>query len=150
MWQASYLHSKDMAEQNYFSHTSKDGRSPWQRAADAGTSANGENIAAGRGTAEAVLEQWKASNGHCNNMMKPGFKAFAVGYFAGGSYRHYWTQMFRSSEEQPTDGSCHASHGLLEATAAVAEKSVESHGAAEALDEPPMPEPTCNPEPCEP
>merc|ERR1712232_274013 len=63
LWKASQLHSQDMADKNYFSHTSKDGRSPWDRARAQGASASGENIAAGSSTAQAVLEQWKKSNG---------------------------------------------------------------------------------------
>merc|ERR1719356_2155869 len=69
--EASFLHSEDMGVQNYFSHTSKDGRSPWDRARAQGVVAGGENIAAGRGGAQEVLDQWKNSDGHCRNMMNP-------------------------------------------------------------------------------
>jgi uncharacterized protein YkwD len=94
LWRASKLHSEDMAAQSYFSHTSKDGRSPWQRAEEQGTDAHGENIAAGSSTAVAALEQWKKSDGHCKNMMRKHFRVAAVGYGAGGPLGHYWTQMF--------------------------------------------------------
>lgn len=53
---------------NYFSHTSLDGRSPWDRAREQGISANGENIAAGRSSASGTLEQWKNSDGHCKTL----------------------------------------------------------------------------------
>lgn len=99
LWRASKLHSEDMADNSFFSHTSLDGRSPWERASAQGLSANGENIAAGGSSAAAALEQWKKSDGHCNNIMNSKFKVFAVGYGYGPSspHKHYWTQMFRTS-----------------------------------------------------
>jgi len=103
LWRASRLHSEDMAAQNYFSHTSKDGRSPWQRAEEQGTHAHGENIAAGSGTASGSLGQFKNSDGHCRNMMKKDFRVAAVGYGAGGRYGHYWTQMFSLSDPDLSD-----------------------------------------------
>jgi uncharacterized protein YkwD len=109
LWKASQLHSEDMAAQGYFSHSSQDGRSPWQRAEEQGTSANGENIAAGSGTAAGVLEQWKRSDGHCRNMMKKDSKVAGVGYGAGGPYRHYWTQMFSDSDTSDLDTTCYPS-----------------------------------------
>ncbi|CAE7224243.1 ykwD [Symbiodinium sp. CCMP2592] len=109
LWAAAQLHSQDMADNGYFSHTSQDGRSPWDRAEAQGIRANGENIAAGRSGAEAVLEQWKNSDGHCKNMMNPNFRVFAVGYAynSGSRYRHYWTQMFKSSDVSDLDTSCY-------------------------------------------
>merc|ERR1712003_265880 len=78
--------------------TSKDGRSPWRRAAEQGLDARdksiGENITAGSSTAAGTLEQLKGSDAHCRNMMKKDFKVAAVGYAAGGGYGHFWTQMF--------------------------------------------------------
>jgi uncharacterized protein YkwD len=110
LWKASKLHSEDMAARGYFSHRSLDGRSPWQRAEEQGFfRANGENIAAGRGTAAGVLEQWKRSDGHCRNMMKKDSKVAGVGYGAGGPYRHYWTQMFSDSDTSDLDTTCYPS-----------------------------------------
>lgn len=108
LWRASQLHSQDMADNSYFSHSSQDGRSPWDRADAQDISANGENIAAGRDSAQAVLEQWKNSDGHCRNMGNPSFKLFAVGYAfnAGAPYKHYWTQMFKTAKVD-LDTSCY-------------------------------------------
>lgn len=130
LWKASQLHSQDMADQNYFSHTSLDGRSPWQRAQEQGISANGENIAAGRSTAAGVLDQWKGSNGHCHNMMNPGFTLFAIGYgySAGANYKHYWTQMFKTSEV-PLDTSCYPEFTPSVADAGPHEVDAGSQGA---------------------
>jgi len=117
LWRASQLHSQDMADQAYFSHDSQDGRSPWDRAEAQGIRANGENIAAGRGTAQEVLEQWKNSDGHCRNMGNPAFKLFAVGYGfnAGSPFRHYWTQMFKT-QEVDLDKSCYPTESMLMVT----------------------------------
>jgi len=110
LWKASQLHSQDMADNDYFSHDSQDGRSPWDRAEDQGISANGENIAAGRSGAQETLDQWKGSDGHCRNMMNPDNKLFAVGYGynPASSFRHYWTQMFKR-QEVSLDQSCYPS-----------------------------------------
>jgi len=112
LWRASYKHSIDMARRGYFSHTSKDGRSPWTRAKSEGLDAHGENIAAGGSSPESTLQQWKNSDGHCKNMGKKEFKLFAVGYGAGGPYRHYWTQMFSLKSSSP-DTSCYPSGAVL-------------------------------------
>merc|ERR1719412_354498 len=81
LFEASQWHSQDMADENYFDHMGRTPTTtPWERAEARGTSANGENIAAGQGGAAAVLQQWKDSNGHCLNMGKASFKSFAVGY----------------------------------------------------------------------
>jgi len=94
---AAYDHSRDMAVRNYFSHTNPDGLSPFQRMTNAGytgwTTA-GENIAAGQTTPEQVVQGWLQSPGHCANIMNARFRELGVGYYAGGSYRHYWTQNF--------------------------------------------------------
>lgn len=94
---AAYNHSRDMALNNYFSHTGLNGSTPWDRMTAAGYTnyrAAGENIAAGQSTPEAVVAGWLKSSGHCANIMNPAFKELGVGYFAGGSYGHYWTQDF--------------------------------------------------------
>lgn len=95
-------HSQDMATQNYFSHTSLDGRTFSQRMTQAGYSGGGprgENIAAGYGSAAAVVAGWMASTGHCQNIMNAGFRVAGVGYAyrAGSSYGHYWTMNFGGS-----------------------------------------------------
>jgi uncharacterized protein YkwD len=93
---AARLHSEDMAEEGYFDHRSLDGRSPWDRIADAGYDAfpTGENIAAGNSTADATVAQWVNSPGHCRNMMSPDSTEIGVGAYFGGSWGAYWTQTF--------------------------------------------------------
>jgi uncharacterized protein YkwD len=99
---ASRLHSDDMATQNYFEHTSLDGRQFGDRMTDAGFTGGapwGENIAAGSATPEDVVRGWMGSPGHCANIMSPQFRVIGIGYaFDGGStFGHYWTQNFAAS-----------------------------------------------------
>ena len=91
-------HSQDLATNNYFSHTSLDGRTPAQRIGQAGYAGGflAENIAAGPSTAQAVVDEWMQSTGHCQNIMKSGLRVIAIGYAFNQSstYRHYSTQNF--------------------------------------------------------
>lgn len=87
---AGRLHSQDMVRLKFFSHTSPiEGKeSPGKRAALAGTSGGGENIAAGQSTPQGAIRAWWYSPGHHRNMMG--------GYGRVGLGRHesHWTQMF--------------------------------------------------------
>jgi hypothetical protein len=91
-------HSEDMGAQDYFSHTSLDGRTVPDRITAAGYSYNtyGENIAGGQPTPEDVIDAWMSSSGHRANILNSNFCDIGVGYAyqAGSTYRHYWTQNF--------------------------------------------------------
>jgi uncharacterized protein YkwD len=91
-------HSEDMGLQDYFSHTSLDGRTAPERITAAGYFYNtyGENIAAGQPTPEDVIDAWMSSSGHRANILNSKFCDIGVGYayLAGSTYRHYWTQDF--------------------------------------------------------
>merc|ERR1719296_720956 len=104
---AARLHSRDMANNNYFSHTSRDGRSPSTRARDAGFPGGcGEIIAAGGTTAEAAVRQWQNSqSGHCNALMNPNNKVVGFGYAYNGNaqYRHYWTGKLHGGSVTPVE-----------------------------------------------
>lgn len=93
---AAQKHSADMAKKNYFSHTGKDGRSPFDRMTDAGYSftAAAENIAAGQRTPAGVVQGWMNSSGHRKNILNCAYTEIGVGYAKGGSYGTYWTQDF--------------------------------------------------------
>jgi uncharacterized protein YkwD len=93
---AAQLHAQDMADNNYFDHTSLDGRSFSARSRDAGYtgSPTGENIAAGNSTPEATMQQWMSSPGHCRNIMSGSSNEIGVGHGLGGRYGHYWVQKF--------------------------------------------------------
>ncbi len=95
---AARVHTRDMVINDYFSHTNLQSEGPGPRLTAAGYSGQGwgENIAAGRGTAEGTMEQWMGSDGHCANLMNAGFNRIGIGYFPGdgAEYGHYWTQTF--------------------------------------------------------
>ncbi|MDE3194688.1 MAG: CAP domain-containing protein [Chloroflexota bacterium] len=90
----------DMATENYFSHTSLDGRTPTQRMADAGYPASqtwtGEDLAAGYTTASAVLAGWINSPAHYAVLVNPVYRAIGVGrgYSATSQYQWYWAADF--------------------------------------------------------
>jgi uncharacterized protein YkwD len=97
------LHSKDMADRDYFAHDSAppDGRDPFERMADAGYSGGtmGENIASGYQSPAQVVQGWLDSDGHCSNIMNPDFDEIGIGYYyiAGASQwdaSRLWTQNF--------------------------------------------------------
>lgn len=103
-------HSTDMAEQDYFSHTGKNGSLPWDRAELFGYEARsmGENIAAGYSTPEAVVQGWINSPGHRANLLNASFTELGVGYYflspdtGSVNYGSYWTQVFGSGDTNPT------------------------------------------------
>jgi len=89
---AAQGHSDDMAAQDYFSHTSLDGRSFADRVRAAGyPNPGGENIAQGQRSAQAVHDAWMNSQGHRDNILNCGFATIGVGLHAGS---WTWTQNF--------------------------------------------------------
>lgn len=90
------MKSQDMANKNYFSHTSPTYGSPFDMMKQFGISFRtaGENIASGQRTPEEVMQSWMNSQGHRANILKPDYTHLGVGYYRGGSYGHMWTQMF--------------------------------------------------------
>ncbi len=98
LFEAARGHSDDMAQLDYFSHDSLDGRTFSQRIGDAGYlwNACGENIAAGYSTPQATMNGWMNSPGHRANILSSTFCDIGVGYAyeAGSNYAHYWTQDF--------------------------------------------------------
>ena len=94
---AAVGHSEDMAKNDYFDHTSQDGRSPWDRARNAGyDNAIGENIAAGYTSAAAVIEGWMNSEGHRANLLNCDARAIGLGVASHNGGQLYWTKMFGS------------------------------------------------------
>ena len=88
---AADVHSKDMLQNNYFSHTGADGSSPGDRIRQAGYNwrAYGENIAKGYQDEQSVMTAWLQSEDHCKNIMGKDFTEMGVA--RAGSY---WTQEF--------------------------------------------------------
>jgi len=95
-WQLSRVaryKSQDMADNNYFSHTSPTYGSPFQMMKQFGITYRtaGENIASGYASAQAVVNAWMNSAGHRANILNPSYTQIGVGYVADGNH---WTQMF--------------------------------------------------------
>jgi len=88
-------HAQDMATNNYFSHTSRDGRTFVDRIKAQGYPVpRSENIAAGQPTVTAVMDAWMASSGHRANILDCSAVAMGAASAKGGSYGIYWVQDF--------------------------------------------------------
>ncbi|WP_110970144.1 CAP domain-containing protein [Pseudomonas huaxiensis] len=91
-------HSRAMANQNFFDHIDRDGRTPGDRAELAGYNGQriSENIAAGLDSPRKVLEGWLASPGHCANLMNPALRELGAAYATDpkSDAGIYWTALF--------------------------------------------------------
>ena len=90
-------HSRDMAQNDFFSHTGSDGGNVSSRVEQRGYewSAVGENLAEatpGHFTPRSVVEGWLTSPGHCANIMRPAFRE--IGAAKVTRNLEYWTQVF--------------------------------------------------------
>lgn len=88
---SAFIHSKDMSDHNYFSHTFSDGRSPFDLMKEQGIAFRlaSENIAMGyRDSIEAVYG-WMNSSGHRHSLLNPDLKRLGAGV-----YNYYYTQHF--------------------------------------------------------
>jgi uncharacterized YkwD family protein/spore coat assembly protein SafA len=97
-WQVSRVaryKSRDMNENNYFSHTSPTYGSPFTMLKNFGISyrSAGENIAKGYKTPAEVVKGWMNFSGHRANILSSKFTHIGVGYEKNGNF---WTQMFIS------------------------------------------------------
>lgn len=96
--EAASSYAREMAQYQYLEHVGRDGSTPAQRITRMGYvwRAVGENIAAGQGTAQDVVDDWLSSPGHCANIMNPEYvdmgAAFAVNMASGPAV--YWAQEF--------------------------------------------------------
>jgi uncharacterized YkwD family protein len=91
------LKSKDMAENNYFSHQSPTYGSPFEMMQRFGIaySSAGENIACNQ-TVQAAHEALMNSPGHRENILKPTFTHIGIGIVDGGQCGKMFTQQFIS------------------------------------------------------
>ncbi|WP_077621625.1 SafA/ExsA family spore coat assembly protein [Sediminibacillus massiliensis] len=85
--------SRDMKNQQYFSHTSPTYGSPFKMIRNFGIDyrSAAENIARGQQSPNAVVQAWMNSSGHRKNILNENYTHIGVGYVAEGKY---WTQMF--------------------------------------------------------
>jgi uncharacterized protein YkwD len=97
--QAAEWMSRDMGENNYFSHTDSLGRDPFVRMCDFGYCYNtwkGENLAAGASSAESVFNLWKDSPGHNSNMLNGNYRVMGIArvHTPDSNFGWYWTNDF--------------------------------------------------------
>jgi len=88
---AARLHSEDMAQNAFMSHTGSDGSTPWERMDRVGFrySSAAENVFSGQRSPEQVVSTWMGSDGHRRNILDPNLTELGVGV-AGDR----WTQKF--------------------------------------------------------
>jgi uncharacterized protein YkwD len=90
--QAAQEHSSDMADRDYFDHTTPEGLTFADRIVNAGYPTPGaENIAVGQKDAQEVMEGWMDSDGHRANILNCDLNTIGVGLDENGMY---WTQDF--------------------------------------------------------
>ena len=98
MCKAASMRAIEMNYANYFEHRRANGDSCFSVLPYFGVSSSmsGENIGAGYGSPEEVVEGWKNSPGHYANMTEASFKKLGVGYSSVGigDYGTYWVQLF--------------------------------------------------------
>lgn len=103
--QAAQSHTDDMANRNYFDHTTPEGQTPDQRVSATGYEwgAVAENLALGAQTPFAVMEQWLGSQAHCQNIFSTKVLDIGVGVRQD---KDLWTQVFarRKKDKKPKDG----------------------------------------------
>jgi uncharacterized protein YkwD len=98
--QAALRHSNDMADNDFFSHTSSDGTSAGQRLNQAcyDWQAYGELIAAGYRTASGVVDGWMNDPDpeYRGIILDSQFRDIGAGYAynRASEYKHYWTVNF--------------------------------------------------------
>lgn len=102
------LHSQEMAEKDYFSHTSPtDGlKTPRDRVSALGLQPKivGENIymssgREARAVVQSSMDAWMKSPGHRANILKPEYTCIGVGFFVHGS-DVYVTQVFSTDADE--------------------------------------------------
>ena len=96
---AASTHSRDMARNDFVSHTGFDGATPGVRAVREGVTGMtfvAENIAAGTRTPERTIEAWMGSEKHRGNILNASFRYFGVGVYRldGSEWGVYTTQKF--------------------------------------------------------
>lgn len=94
-------HAADLAQDDYFNHDTYDRNganlewvcNTWERIKTYYPTPSAENIAAGYGDPEGVMQGWMDSAGHRDNILGGSWE-IGSGYYTGGSYGRYWVQNF--------------------------------------------------------
>ncbi|MCO5230250.1 MAG: CAP domain-containing protein [Chitinophagales bacterium] len=88
---AALKHTKDMNDNNFFSHTGSDSSKANERIKAQGYIYKnwGENILMGTHSTDVAMDTWMKSEGHCKNLMNKSFKEIGA-----AKVGVYWTQDF--------------------------------------------------------
>ncbi len=91
---ASAVRARELVD--LFSHARPDGTACYTAMTEAGVKYTfaGENIAAGFPTPARVMAAWMDSPGHRSSILSEDYNYIGVGYYAGGSRKYNWVQMF--------------------------------------------------------
>jgi uncharacterized protein YkwD len=94
-------HSEDLINRNYFSHTSPEGKQPWDRMAENNVDClAGENIIRAYvfDDAKIIVESWMDSEGHRKNILNSKYDKTGIGIVPTGQFV-FVTQNFCLSDE---------------------------------------------------
>lgn len=93
---AARTHLQDIYSRGYFDHVTPEGDDPGDRALAAGFCHRyvGENLAAGQPTVAAVMEAWKKSASHNQNMLVEDYVYVGMGFYQAPTGRMFWAQEF--------------------------------------------------------
>lgn len=91
--EAASIRVKELS--NSFSHTRPNGSSCFTVLSELGISYStaGENIAAGYSSSQSVMEGWRSSSGHYQNIISSKFKKIGIGVNIVNN-QYYWVQIF--------------------------------------------------------
>ena len=90
---AASIRAKELSDS--FSHTRPNGSSCFTVLSELGISYGtaGENIAAGYSSSQSVMEGWRSSSGHYQNIISSKFKKIGIGVNIINN-QYYWVQIF--------------------------------------------------------
>jgi uncharacterized protein YkwD len=97
--QVAQQHADTMAREGWFDHVDTQGRAVGERLMDAGFVYRfaGENISAGKATAQETFDWWLQSAPHRDNMLKAEFTDIGFGYCFmqtdRNHFHHYWVMV---------------------------------------------------------
>ncbi len=91
--EAASIRAKELSDT--FSHTRPNGSSCFTVLSELGISYGtaGENIAAGYSSSQSVMEGWRSSSGHYQNIISSKFKKIGIGVNIINN-QYYWVQIF--------------------------------------------------------
>lgn len=91
--EAASIRAKELSDS--FSHTRPNGSSCFTVLSEFGISYGtaGENIAAGYSSSQSVMEGWRSSSGHYQNIISSKFKKIGIGVNIINN-QYYWVQIF--------------------------------------------------------